>query len=144
MNKISQIKTLLIFTLLIIFTGCSNNTPNNNINGEITNNINNEINQEIPIENIFFDALKTNKDGFEYLTKFPNTKIIEYKKISPNEFTTLENATDFKELYKNLPNKNLYLVEFHANKSQISLQTIIDKEEKKVINIVGIFIMKIN
>ena len=144
MIKINKIKTLLILSFLLIFTGCSHNNPNNKINGEITNNINNEIKQEIQIRDIFFDALKTNKDGSEYITKFPNTQIIEYKKISPNEFTTLENATDFKELYKNLPNKNLYLVKFHANKSQISLQTIIDKEEKKVINIVGIFIMEMN
>jgi len=135
-------KVLIVISVIMIlfFTGCSNTMTNKN-NSEI--NINdNQIKEPLsPSEENFKKILLTNKDGKEYIDKYPNTKLVNFKKINPSEFESLKNSTNYKGLYQDLPQKELYLVDFNGG-SQLSLTTIIDLEEENVIKIFGIYIME--
>lgn len=135
----------IIFSLfLLIFSACSNNQINtSNINtsqDSIQINSSSEKEALSPTKENFLKILKTNNDGLEYLNSYPNTQIISFKKINPQEFETLKNQTKYKELFIDLPQKELYQVDFNGG-SSLSLTTIIDLENAKVIKIFGILIM---
>lgn len=135
-----QISILLILFTLIFFTGCSNSDLIENKLNQ-TNTIK-ETKQPFlsPTSENFLKILSTNKDGKEYLEKYPNTKITSFKKIKPTEFESLKNNTNYKDLYVDLPNKDLYQVDFNGG-SALTLTTVIDLEDEKVVKIFGIYIM---
>lgn len=123
---------ILLLIAMTLFAGCSSD------NVEDQNGQENQSNQ--PSEELFLEILKTNEDGLNYMEKNPDTKVINWEKISPNQFEELENQTQFKALYEDLPQKDLYRVDFKSDNSELSLMTIIDLENKKVINIYGNFV----
>jgi len=141
MKKIYNIcrKLLFLSLLLLLFSGCSNQVSDENLN--LNSTVIQEVKEVIePTQENFMKILETNKDGIEYLEKYPNTQVVSFKKIKPENFDELKNQTQYKELYINLPDKELYAVDFNGG-SQLSLTTIIDLEEKKVLKIFGIFII---
>jgi hypothetical protein len=121
---------------MTLFTGCVTKTNNKNKDTQENKTLN-------PNETIFLEILKTNEDGLSYLQKNPHTKVIRQEKISPNQFEELKNKTQFKALYENLPQKELYRVDFKSDNSDLSLMTIIDLENQQIINIYGNFIKNI-
>jgi len=134
-----QLLLFLTLLFLIFLTGCSDVTITQNEQNEIT--LVQETKQNLsPTTENFLTILATNKDGKEYLEKYSNTKITYFKKITPNEFESLKNNTNYKELFTDLPNKELYQVDFNGG-SSLSLTTVIDLEDKKVLKIYGIYIM---
>ncbi|MCA9460120.1 MAG: hypothetical protein KC550_06240, partial [Nanoarchaeota archaeon] len=142
----SYLILFFFFILLIFFSACSNEKKlieeteiieNKNVEDKILEN--EKIVLEPKAEN-FLKILSTNLDGKEYLEKYPNTKVKNFKLINPDEFLSLKNETRFKELYVDLPEKELYYVEFEGNPN-LNLMTIIDLDEQKVEKIFGKMIM---
>jgi len=66
--------------------------------------------------------------------------LLNFTKVYPSEFESLKNATQYKGLYENLPQKELYQVDF-GDGSELSLTTIIDVEERKVVTIYGVMLI---
>lgn len=125
--------------LLIFFTGCSSSqiTPNKQNEIQVVQETKESLS---PTQENFLKILSTNKDGKEYLEKYPNTKLINFTKIRPSEFELLKNNTNYKDLYVDLPQKELYQVDFNGG-SSLTLTTVIDLEDEKVVKIFGIYIM---
>ncbi|MDA3855991.1 MAG: hypothetical protein PF569_07020 [Candidatus Woesearchaeota archaeon] len=121
---------LILVVSLFVLSGCSNSTQEVIVNNDL-----------IPTSGLFLKILETNDDGLEYLEKHNDTKVVDFKKIKPIEFEELKNQTQYKELYLDLPQKDLYYVEFSSSGSTLSLITIIDLEKEEVIKIFGVLIM---
>lgn len=137
--NMKEILKLLALFLLLIFSGCSNYESSKINSNENQTFI--ETKQTLaPTEENFLKILSNDKDGKEYLEKYPSTKIVKFTKIKPSQFESLKNNTNYKELYIDLPNKELYQVDFNGG-STLSLTTVIDLEEEKVVKIFGIYIM---
>lgn len=131
-------KIIVLFLLSMLLTACSISEPESDVR-----KLDSEMNEKeslSPTQENFLKVLASNKDGKEYLQKYPNTKIINITLIKPEEFESLRNSTEYKELYEDLPQKELYRVDFNGG-SQLSLMTIIDLEEQRVIKIFGMYIM---
>lgn len=125
--------------LTILFVSCSTNQVEIN-KEEIKENI--VIEEKIilePTEENFLMVLNTNQDGREYLEKHPQTKILNITKFHPKNINITNQ--EFKDLYFDLPQKELYRVDFIAEDTQLSLMTVIDLENKETIKIFGLFIM---
>lgn len=133
MKKINMKKTTLLIIILILLTGCTNSQVKTQ----------NQTNSITPTQENLLQILKTNKDGKDYLNNYPNTEVINLTKINPNEFKTLKINSQYKELYTDLPKKELYKVNFNGG-SQLSIITIIDIEEKKVLKIFGSYMIGLN
>jgi hypothetical protein len=127
-----MIKYILVLILLVI-SGCSS-SYDVNLETKIIKNLSLE-----PTNKNFISVLLTNLDGVEYYDSHEDVYVSDIILIKPNEFEILKNGTRFKELYSNLPNKDLYYVEFKSS-SPLSLMTVIDLEEETVINIFGLFL----
>jgi len=159
--KLKNLFFIIIVVTLFFLSGCSSITEKNentdlNNQEEKTNNVN--IGKDITQEKIqeseeklnkysisdeeLLNILKTDKDGKDYLSKYPNTKVVGVEKILPKEFEVKKAKTQYKEIYMDLPNKELYYVEFNGGTS-LSLITIIDLDEKKVVKIFGVMILGI-
>ncbi|MCA9496338.1 MAG: hypothetical protein KC589_05330 [Nanoarchaeota archaeon] len=153
MKKYFQMSLVIILTSLLI--ACNNQEnisepaknigdfvddieDNNVINDDSDNNIK-KIVLEANSEN-FLEILSTNPDGKEYLEKYPKTRVTKIQLIKPEEFLKLKNETRFKELYDDLPQKELYYVEFEGN-GNLALMTVIDLDKKNVEKIFGKMIM---
>jgi len=133
-------KQIYVFLLLfaVFFAGCSNQE------GEV---LVAETESEVlvkevlaPTEGNFLRILATDKDGVEYLEKYPNTRLTNMSIIKPGQFESLYNNSQFKEMYVNLPEKKLYQIDFHGG-GNLGLMTVIDLEDEKVLKIFGVFIM---
>ena len=143
---------ILIIMLVFLFAGCQDVVEQTNVVSE--NQVNKNEAEGVQIDEVqnekvamtannenFLKILKTNKDGQDYLKLHPETYVVEFKKIMPENFETLKNGTEYKALYEDLPEKELYFVEFRADTSNLNLQAIVDLEEQKVVNIVGVYLV---
>lgn len=125
MNKLLLI---LFFIFVLLFSSCSSQVKIENQE------------ENLPTEENFLKILNSNKDGQDYLENFKNTSVIKFMLIKPEDFDLLKNSTQYKDLYVNLPEKELFYVEFNGG-SSLSLMTIIDLEEQKVEKIFGLYLM---
>ena len=139
---------MLIIVLMSVFVGCQeqeviqNDATNNSLVEKDEFVLKNTQNvPELDLKDKFLEILETDKDGKEYLNLHPDTFVVKYEKVMPEKFEELKNITEYKALYENLPNKELYFVEFTAKGSNLNLQSYIDLEEEKVVSIVGVFIV---
>lgn len=147
--------TLFFVLILLFFSGCLrdissnvdfsyNKTKNNNLlplDLSLVQEDKSEINTSVlkdvlPKDEFLVDILSTNEDGKDFLAIHDEVRVVNKTKIFPQQFESLRTNTQFKEVFANLPNKELYYVEFSGGYS-LNLMTVIDVDNKSVINIYG-------
>ena len=124
-TKHNMKKTIILLTLLILFSGCAAQTQKQPLE---------------PTPENFIKILNTTKDGQDFIRINPNVQVQNITLITPDQFEKLHNETRFKILYENLPQKELYQMDF-VGKGTLQLRATIDLENENVTSLVGLFVM---
>jgi PBP1b-binding outer membrane lipoprotein LpoB len=125
-TKHNMKKIITLLTLLILFSGCAATQA-----------------QKQPLDPTpenFIKILNTTKDGQDFIKINPNLQVQNITLIKPDQFGKLHNETRFKLLYENLPQKELYQMDF-IGKGTLQLRATIDLESENVTSLVGLFVM---
>ena len=134
MNKIFSFSIAVLAILFL--SGCTSSQGGESGGFSIGGSKNNFV----PTEEAFLQILSTNKDGSDYLNVYPNTRVVNYTLVKPSEFETYRENTEYKRLYEDLPQKDLYYVEFNGG-TALTLITMIDPQTESVVKIYGVYIM---
>jgi len=114
------------------FENSTNNLTNIKETMKLNSNVSNVTNLR-PTEKTFLNILNSVEEGKEYINNYNEIKISRLEKFNPNNLDLSNNK--YPKLYENLPNKNLYRVDFSSELADYSLISIIDLENKTIINI---------
>ena len=124
-TKHNMKKTIILLTLLILFSGCAAQTQKQPLE---------------PTPENFIKILNTTKDGQDFIRINPNIQVQNITLITPDQFEKLHNETRFKILYENLPQKDLYQMDF-VGQGTLRLRATIDLDNENVTSLVGLFVM---
>ena len=145
MRRRNMISLILIISVIIAGVYYFNIKQDTNINvlEKTFKNIDLEYNSpdvnQIP-ESDFFEIIKSTKDGKDYFNAYKKVVIIKKEKISSENVANLLNSTKYKDLYTNLPKKDLYRVDVKGN-GNLVLMNIIDYQNKKIVKQYGSMII---
>lgn len=129
----------MVLFLFSTFSACSDQVNINEENKLIQKKVV-VVEDQINLNDEFLKILNSSVDGKEYLNSHSNTKVIKYELQNFNDFESLKNQTQYKEMYQNLPKKNLYYVEF-SNGDSLNIISMIDLKKRKVLKIFGVMIV---
>lgn len=125
----------LFFYLGDVFVSCAKND---------SNSYSKVIPVMISLDDEFLEILATDSDGLEYLDYYNNTYVVSYNKFNSSEVSSLREVFEFPELFDDLPEKELYKVDFKSDESKISLVSIIDLDSKEVVKVRGIYLLEVS
>lgn len=125
-------KRIFLLIILILISGCSIQKEKQEQTKLIA--VEKSLNQTL------IEIIQTNSDANEYLVSNPNYEIISVEKFYKKDKI---NITDFPNEYNGLDENKEYYEMKIKSKSQLTLVTIIDLENKETKSAFGIFLMSI-